>query len=69
VSGENVRFIRIRKAGLLWAENLTALNGKEISDEVYSKVSFHFSETEMVDLNAISSLRSTTELILHSVQM
>lgn len=38
------------KAGLLWAESLTALNGKEINDEVYSKVSFHFSETEMMDL-------------------
>lgn len=38
------------KAGLLWAETLTALNGKEVSDEMYVKVSHYFSETEMVDL-------------------
>lgn len=38
------------KAGLLWAENLTTLNGKEIPDEIFSQVSHHFSETEMVDL-------------------
>ncbi|WP_454047185.1 carboxymuconolactone decarboxylase family protein [Chryseobacterium sp. Marseille-Q8038] len=38
------------KAGFLWAETLTALNGKEVNDEIYSKVSHHFSETEMVDL-------------------
>ena len=38
------------KAGLLWAESLTVLNGGEISDEIYSQVSHHFSETEMVDL-------------------
>ncbi|MEY8759740.1 carboxymuconolactone decarboxylase family protein [Chryseobacterium tongliaoense] len=38
------------KAGLLWAETLTALNGKEVSDEIYSEVSQYFSETEMVDL-------------------
>ncbi|MBK1897674.1 carboxymuconolactone decarboxylase family protein [Chryseobacterium paridis] len=38
------------KAALLWAEKLTALNGKEISDEIYTEVSAHFSETEMVDL-------------------
>jgi AhpD family alkylhydroperoxidase len=38
------------KAGLLWAETLTALNGKEVNDEIYSKVSHHFSETEIVDL-------------------
>ncbi|RXM50068.1 MULTISPECIES: carboxymuconolactone decarboxylase family protein [unclassified Chryseobacterium] len=38
------------KAGLLWAESLTALNGKEIPDDIYSHVSHHFSETEIVDL-------------------
>lgn len=38
------------KAGLLWAETLTALSGKEVNDEIYSQVSHHFSETEMVDL-------------------
>lgn len=38
------------KAGLLWAESLTQLNGKEIPDEIYSQVSQYFSETEMVDL-------------------
>ncbi|CAI8744371.1 carboxymuconolactone decarboxylase family protein [Chryseobacterium sp. IT-36CA2] len=38
------------KAGFLWAETLTALNGKEVNDEIYSKVSHYFSETEMVDL-------------------
>ncbi len=38
------------KAGLLWAESLTTLNGKEIPDEIYSQVSLHFSETEIVDL-------------------
>ncbi|MCW1960932.1 carboxymuconolactone decarboxylase family protein [Chryseobacterium viscerum] len=38
------------KAGLLWAETLTALNGKEVNDEIYAKVSHYFSETEIVDL-------------------
>ncbi|PWN70422.1 carboxymuconolactone decarboxylase family protein [Chryseobacterium phosphatilyticum] len=38
------------KAGLLWAERLTSLNGQEVSDEMYSQVSQYFSETEMVDL-------------------
>ncbi|MBP2618075.1 carboxymuconolactone decarboxylase family protein [Chryseobacterium jejuense] len=38
------------KAGLLWAESLTTLNGKEIPDEIYSHVNHHFSETEIVDL-------------------
>ncbi|MBL3547382.1 MULTISPECIES: carboxymuconolactone decarboxylase family protein [Chryseobacterium] len=38
------------KAGLLWAESLTALQGKEVPDEVYSQVSHYFSETEIVDL-------------------
>lgn len=38
------------KAGLLWAESLTSLNGREISDEIYSEVSKYFAETEMVDL-------------------
>ena len=38
------------KAGFLWAETLTALNGKEVSEEIYSKVSHYFSETEIVDL-------------------
>ncbi|MCT2409508.1 carboxymuconolactone decarboxylase family protein [Chryseobacterium antibioticum] len=38
------------KAGLLWAESLTSLNGREISDEIYSEASKHFSESEMVDL-------------------
>ncbi|MEI3789991.1 MULTISPECIES: carboxymuconolactone decarboxylase family protein [unclassified Chryseobacterium] len=38
------------KAGLLWAESLTSLNGKEIPDEIYSEVSRYFSETEMLDL-------------------
>ncbi|CAH0273544.1 carboxymuconolactone decarboxylase family protein [Chryseobacterium sp. Bi04] len=38
------------KAGLLWAESLTALQGKEVPDEVFSQVSHYFSETEMVDL-------------------
>ena len=38
------------KAGLLWAETLTALNGKEVNDEIYAKVSRYFSETEIVDL-------------------
>lgn len=38
------------KAALLWAESLTVLNGKEISNEIYSEVSQYFSETEMTDL-------------------
>ncbi|MGK6342910.1 carboxymuconolactone decarboxylase family protein [Chryseobacterium sp. DT-3] len=38
------------KTGLLWAESLTSLNGKEIPDEIYSEVSRYFSETEMLDL-------------------
>ncbi|NML70510.1 carboxymuconolactone decarboxylase family protein [Chryseobacterium sp. RP-3-3] len=38
------------KAGLLWAESLTSLHGREISDEIYSEASKHFSESEMVDL-------------------
>ncbi|GEN68442.1 carboxymuconolactone decarboxylase family protein [Chryseobacterium rhizosphaerae] len=38
------------KAGLLWAESLTALQGKEVPDDVYSQVSHYFSETEIVDL-------------------
>ncbi|WP_284461409.1 carboxymuconolactone decarboxylase family protein [Chryseobacterium sp.] len=38
------------KAGLLWAESLTALQGKEVPDEVYSQVSHYFSEMEIVDL-------------------
>lgn len=47
------------KAALLWAENLTSLNGKEISDEIYSEVSQHFSETEMIDLTmAIIAINS-----------
>ncbi|OCA77610.1 carboxymuconolactone decarboxylase [Chryseobacterium contaminans] len=47
------------KAGLLWAESLTALNGKEIPDAIYSHVSHHFSETEMVDLTmAIITINS-----------
>lgn len=47
------------KAGLLWAESLTALNGKEVSDEIYSEVSQYFSETEMVDLTmAIIAINS-----------
>lgn len=47
------------KAGLLWAETLTLLQGKEVSDEVYSQVSHHFSETELVDLTmAIITINS-----------
>ncbi|WP_336958385.1 carboxymuconolactone decarboxylase family protein [Chryseobacterium contaminans] len=47
------------KAGLLWAESLTALNGKEIPDAIYSHVSHYFSETEMVDLTmAIITINS-----------
>lgn len=47
------------KAGLLWAESLTALDGKEVSDEIYSEVSQYFSETEMVDLTmAIIAINS-----------
>ncbi|WP_261511172.1 carboxymuconolactone decarboxylase family protein [Chryseobacterium paludis] len=47
------------KAALLWAESLTILNGKEISNEIYSEVSQHFSETEMVDLTmAIIAINS-----------
>ena len=38
------------KAGLLWAETLTSLNGQEVSDEIYSEVAQHFSETEILDL-------------------
>ncbi|WP_345992359.1 carboxymuconolactone decarboxylase family protein [Chryseobacterium sp. Chry.R1] len=47
------------KAGLLWAEKLTELNGKEIADALYQEVSNHFSETEMVDLTmAIIAINS-----------
>lgn len=47
------------KAALLWAESLTILNGKEISNEIYSEISQHFSETEMVDLTmAIIAINS-----------
>jgi len=47
------------KAGLLWAEQLTALNGKEIAEEIYLEVSSQFSETEMVDLTmAIIAINS-----------
>ncbi|MFN1216376.1 carboxymuconolactone decarboxylase family protein [Chryseobacterium kwangjuense] len=38
------------KAGLLWAETLTSLNGKEVSDEIYAEAIKHFSETELVEL-------------------
>lgn len=47
------------KAGLLWAESLTSLDGRDISEEIYSEVSEIFSETEMVDLTmAIITINS-----------
>lgn len=38
------------RAALAWAEALTKINGGLVPDELFSEVSQHFSELEMVDL-------------------
>lgn len=38
------------KAALKWAEAVTRIEGTRVPDEVYERVSAHFSEKELVDL-------------------
>ena len=38
------------KAALEWAEAVTRIEGTRVTDEVYERVSAHFSEKELVDL-------------------
>jgi AhpD family alkylhydroperoxidase len=38
------------RAALLWTEELTLLNQREVDDEVYAEVSKHFTDEELVNL-------------------
>lgn len=46
-------FSEQEKAALLWAETLTLISKKQVSNEIYNKVAIHFNEQELAELTVI----------------
>jgi AhpD family alkylhydroperoxidase len=51
------------RAALEWAEAVTTLEGRQVSDDVYEKVAQHFTEAELIDLTiAVTFINTANRL-------
>jgi AhpD family alkylhydroperoxidase len=56
-------YTKRERAALAWAEAVTVLEHKEVSDEVYEQARAQFSETELIDLTlAVTTINSWNRL-------
>ncbi len=50
---ESSLFSEREKAAFLWAETLTLINQRDVTDEIYAKVKEYFSDEEIVELTMV----------------